>query len=312
LPETRLIGHNDRMRRHTLFGVTATATALLVVACTSSSDSRSGDGGGGEAGGGEAGAGGVTSQTGGKGGTGARGGSGGSTAKAGTGGTTSSSGGSGGTATGGTATGGTATGGTAAGGTGGTVTAGTGGTATGGTGTGGAATGGMGGTVVASNKITYTFESTTEGWAMSLGSKGMGLPDPTQVALKGRIGTGALEYVVDPALGTTFYVGVEGNSIVRPVTRITYYLYLPVNHGVTLVEAFMLGFGDPQGRKWESVNQGKFPFVPGGWTKFVQDFAIPYPVSPFGNAVGFMFVSDTIWKGSVYIDDIEIEMVPAP
>jgi len=275
---------------------------MLLIACTSSSDSR--NGGGGEAGGGETGAGGATA--GGKGGTNARGGSGGSTAKGGTGGTLNgdtSAGGTGGTATGGTGTGGTATGGT-----------GTGGTATGGTaagGTGGSAAGGTGGTSVASNKITYTFESTAEGWAMSLGSKGIGLPDPVQVPLEGRIGTGALEYVVDPSVGTTFYVGVEGTYVVRPVTRITYYLYLPVGHGVAHVEAFMLGFGDPQGRKWESVNQGKFPFVPGGWTKFVQNFATPYPVGSFGHAVGFMLVSDTIWKGSVYIDDIEIEMVPA-
>ncbi len=296
------------MRIDSLFSVTA--IAVFLVACTVPSSNQSGSGGGGEAGGGQAGNG--TATTGGKGGTGARVGSGGTSSKGGTSGTApggGNAGGTGGTGTGGTAAGGT--GGTAAGGTGGTASAGTGGTATGGSATGGTAAGGTGGTSAASNKITYTFETTTQGWAMSLGSKGLGLPDPVQVPLKGRIATGALEYVVNPALGDTFYVGVEGSSIVRAVTRITYHLYLPVGHGVTLAEAFVLGFGEPQGRKWESVNQGKFPFVPGGWTKFVQEFATPYPVGPFGHAVGFMFVSDKIWKGSVYIDDVEIEMVPA-
>lgn len=265
---------------------------FVLLACSDKVTSRRGGDG---AGGAEA------EQTGGRNSLGGAGG----TVSGGAGGRTGGSGGTLTVGTGGTSTTTTGGAGGVSGGTAGGVTGGAGGRA----GTGGMPSGGTGGTT-ASDKIVYTFESGPDGWAMSLGSKEMGWPDPTHVKGKGELGTGALEYAIDPALGTTFYVGVEGRSIVRPVKRITYNLFLPVDHGITHVEAFILGFDSPQGRKWESINQGKFPFVPGGWTKFVLEFETPYPVGLWGHAVGFMLVSDAIWKGSVYIDNVEIEMVP--
>ena len=270
------------MRRTILFCVSLACVTVACSSTTKNNDDVSGDGG--------------------SGGSGGKGGNGGS-------------GGKGGSAGSGISNGGTGQGGNAQGGQG---QAGSGGSAA-----------GAGGTKVdLSAPKVYDFENDANGWSLALESRDMpqvALPDagtsdasdagvvtlkePVQSKDKALTGTGSLRVDLQGTAGftTRMFVGLQGSpgdiAFVRPITKVTLNLWVPLDAALSYTQAYLVGFGEGQGG-WQSAS--KTP-TPGAWTTYEIILAVPYALSPYGMALGFGLETKTAWKGSVYIDDVKVE-----
>lgn len=163
----------------------------------------------------------------------------------------------------------------------------------------------------------FDFEMDANGWGLVLESREVaaaeGLTEPVHSKDKALTGEGSLRVDLETgAMGGKVFVGIQGNAgetgIVRPITKVTFNLWVPTENAISLVQGYILGFfPEGTGRPWESVTSATTPILPGAWSTFELSFAVPYPVADFGSSVGLEISTNRAWTGSVYIDNVKIE-----
>ncbi|GEM_PF-4645946 len=161
--------------------------------------------------------------------------------------------------------------------------------------------------------LVFDFESDTQRWSMILDSRSKGFAEPMQSDEQAQTGTGSLRLPIAwSAKDENLFVGIEADTgelgLRSTVSKITFNFWLPPDHKVGSVQAFILGFNAPL--RWQSVNN----FQQGGlragdWTTFELAFADGYPVAPGLTAIGLELSASAAWSGAVFVDNVKVEFV---
>ncbi len=191
-------------------------------------------------------------------------------------------------------------------------------------GSGGTASSGAGGQMPAvvvdqdGDEARWDFEDGTDDWQdwgssldPRMGREG-GLHDPVASTERALAGKSSLKYGFDTTTGggAIRYVAIVGQFKIgnlKPGNLITYNVWLPEKHGITGVQAFLVGLSVP----WNSVNQHQVAggFGGGKWNTFQLTIPDDYEGhEDEGLFVGMQFAAKGgAWKGDLFIDSIDIE-----
>ncbi len=162
--------------------------------------------------------------------------------------------------------------------------------------------------------LVFDFEfNEPQGWRFVPDSRDVGHPKPEWSNFRTFSGSGALKVPV-PRMekDAKLFVGIEGNTeeigLRETVSRITFHLWLPSDHTVTFVQAFMFGFDAPL--KWQGINHFQAGGLRAGeWTTLKLTFPNGYEVVPGWTALGIEIQASATSDWVAFIDDVVVEFV---